>query len=110
MNPSEPSAASVSPATPEGQASGAESFFLDSLRAETAALRVVVLAILREVDDERRESIKEVLNYALSVARERRQGDTPDTAYMRSLEEKLQQMSKLLSIGSSEGSEDSPRG
>ena len=107
MNPSAPSAASAPPATPEGQASGAESFFLDSLRAETAALRVVVLAILREVDDERRESIKEVLNYALSVARERRQGDT---AYMRSLEEKLQQMSKLLSIGSSEGSEDSPRG
>ena len=80
---------------------------LQSLQAQNVALRIFVLGMLRTVGHDRRQPIKEVLDYALNAVREEQVGsDGAAAAYREALEESLKELAESLEVYSG----DSPHG
>ena len=89
---------------------------LQSLQAQNVALRIFVLGMLRTVANDRRQPIKEVLDFALEEVRAKQADSgstaagsgplTPEAAYWEALEESLKELTGSLEVYSG----DSPHG
>lgn len=78
------------------------------MQAQNAALRLFVLGLIRTVAKDRRQPIKEVLDFALGEVRAKQQdgSERAAAAYWKALEESLKELAESLEVYS----EDSPRG
>ena len=79
---------------------------LQSLQAQNVALWLFMLGMLRTVGDDRRQLIREVLDFALKAVREEEAASDSAAAYREALEESLKELVGSLEVYSG----DSPHG